>query len=143
MSWQERVTVDPAILVGRSGTVTHRIQVPTIPDLEDVAMNIIELLRLRGLDTNAKIKLVRHQDKRYDVNELYRTGYLDIYQSYQSKPVFNCEYLVSFIGWDGSRARFIGVYRVKDCKPAREVPLPPGFKPSEVKDTDRVLELAV
>lgn len=58
-------------------------------------MDIVELLALRGLDTNAKIKLARHQDKRYDVKELYRDGHLDTYQSYQSRPVFECDYVVS------------------------------------------------
>jgi hypothetical protein len=90
-------------------------------------MNIVELLSLRGLDTNTKIKLVRHQDKRYDVRDLYRKGYFDIYQSYQGRHVFECEYVVSFVGWESSQARFVGVYRVKGSKPASEVPLPAGF----------------
>ncbi|MCP4120653.1 MAG: hypothetical protein GY751_02745 [Bacteroidetes bacterium] len=32
-------------------------------------MNIIELLKLRGLDETAKIKLVRHQANRYRLND--------------------------------------------------------------------------
>lgn len=90
-------------------------------------MNIIELLRLRGLPENVRVKLVRHQDKRYDVQELYRTGQLDTYQGYQAKPIFECDYIVSFIGLEGSLARFIGVYRVLGRRSAREVPVPPDF----------------
>lgn len=98
-------------------------------------MNIVELLALRKLDTNAKIKLVRHQDKRYDVWELYRTGHLDTYQSYQGSLIFECEYIVVFIGLDNSRARFVGVYRVNGHKPAKEVPVPLSYPhPDMVKD---------
>ena len=100
-------------------------------------MNIVELLALRGLDTSAKIKLVRHQDKRYDVKELYRNGHLDTYQSYQGGPIFECDYVVSFIGLENRRARLVGVYEVRGRKPAREAPVPSGFPhPEMVGDGD-------
>jgi len=87
-------------------------------------MNIVELLKLRGLDTSANIKLVRHQDKRYNLQELYSKNKLDIYQSYQGKDVFNCDYVVSFLGTEGTRAVFIGVYQVLGKKDAKEVEPP-------------------
>jgi hypothetical protein len=87
-------------------------------------MNIKELLELRGLDTSAKIKMARHQDARYDVHELYRRGELEAYQSYQSNPVFECRYVVSFLGLENSKAKFIGVYKVKGRKASDEVQLP-------------------
>lgn len=90
-------------------------------------MNIVELLKLRGFDTKAKTKLVRHQDKRFDLRELYRTGYIETYQSYQARTVFECEYVVSFLGLEGSKAQFLGVYRVKDRLPYSEHPVPPDF----------------
>lgn len=90
-------------------------------------LNIVELLSLRGLDTDSKIKLVRHQDKRYDIQELRRQGLLELYQSYQAKPVFECDYVVSFIGQESSKACFFGVYSVRGRKPASEVPLPDDF----------------
>jgi len=91
-------------------------------------MNIAELLALRGLDIHAKIKLVRHQEARYDIVELYRAGHLETYQSYQAKPVFDkCSFVVSFMGLERARAQFIGVYSVNGSKPAEEVTLPPDF----------------
>jgi hypothetical protein len=90
-------------------------------------LNMVGLLSLRGLDTNSKMKLVRHQDKRYDIQELRRQGLLELYQSYQSKPVLECDYVVSFIGLEGSKACLFGVYRVKGRKSASEVPLPDDF----------------
>jgi hypothetical protein len=59
------------------------------------------------------------------MEELCRTGLLEAYQSYQSKPVFDeCDYVVSFIGLEQSKARLYGVYRVKGRKPASEMTLP-------------------
>lgn len=92
-----------------------------------IPMNIVELLLHRGLPEKAKVKLVRHQDQRYDVHELYRTGHLATYQAYQSNPIFECDYIASFIGLEGSLARFIGVYKVVGRQKASETPIPPGF----------------
>ncbi len=82
-------------------------------------ITIQELLNARGLDAKAKVKLVRHKDARQDVYDLYRhnkEAFLE-YQSAQSKPVFHdVDYIVSFIGEDGCRARFIGVYKILEEK---------------------------
>jgi hypothetical protein len=61
------------------------------------------------------------------VGNLYRTGHLKTYQSYQAKPIFECEYIVVFLGLEGTLARFVGVYKVLDRKTARDVPVPPDF----------------
>lgn len=83
----------------------------------DKKITIQELLNNRGLNPNDKIKLVRQKDARQDLYDLYRhdkVAFLN-YQSAQSKPVFhNVDYIVSFIGEEGSSARFIGVYRIVD-----------------------------
>lgn len=75
-------------------------------------MNLTELLRMRGFDLNNKTKLVRHQDKKFDVQKLYKTGYLDFYQGTQGKDVFgNCNFILSFIGDENKKATFIGAYK--------------------------------
>ena len=80
-------------------------------------ITIQELLYNRGLNRLAKIKLVRHKDKRLDLYNLYRTdrnSFWD-YQNTQSKDIFKgVDYIVSFIGEEGVFARFIGVF--KDSK---------------------------
>jgi hypothetical protein len=102
-------------------------------------LSIIEFLKLRGLDTKKKIKLVRHKDERCDVDQLYRLGQIEIYQSYQKNDIFkDCEYIVSFIGFEGSLARLIGVYKVKGRKSTAEVPLPKDFIFPEMIETDKV-----
>ena len=92
-------------------------------------ISIQELLNSHGLDSKAKVKLVRHKDARKEVFDLY--GYENVYdlyrrdknaflkyQSAQSKPEFrDVDYIVSFIGEDNNRARFIGVYKVIAEKP--------------------------
>lgn len=82
-------------------------------------ITIQELLFNRGLDTNKKVKLVRHKDNRRDLYNLYRTDKAEFlaYQNSQSKDVFNgVDYIVSFIGEEGLLSRFIGVYKLTDRK---------------------------
>jgi hypothetical protein len=90
-------------------------------------MNIVELLEIKGLDTSKRIKLVRHQDQRYDVKEFQRKGQLDIYQSYQGYEIFNCDIIVSFLGLEGTKALFYGVFKVGKVSPPGVVPTPKGF----------------
>jgi hypothetical protein len=76
-----------------------------------------ELMELKGLDTSKKIKLVRHKDKTFDLYKLYLNDQLDLYQSSQSSPVFSeCDQIISFIGLEGGRSKFIGVYDVIACE---------------------------
>lgn len=78
-------------------------------------ITIQELLYNRGLSRSDKVKLVRHKDRRRNLYALYKTdreAFLD-YQSTQAKDVFkDVEYVVSFVGEERSRARFIGVFKV-------------------------------
>lgn len=95
-------------------------------------LGIVDLLKLRGFDANRPTKFVRHQDPmRFDVHDLLRRGWLETYQSFQGRPVFDgCERIVSFIGMGGTKARLVGVYRILGPKRSgRKVPSPPGCPP--------------
>lgn len=86
-----------------------------------------ELLKLRGLDINKRIKLVRHKDacQKQFINgvevegnpyDWYRNDKdkFIAYQSEQHRDVFkNVDYIVSFIGENGTIARFIGIYKIE------------------------------
>ncbi|HZH13412.1 MAG TPA: GIY-YIG nuclease family protein [Archangium sp.] len=96
-------------------------------------LRLEHLLRPLGLDLTAyrrgRVKLVRHEDNRCDLRQLYREGRLDLYQSYQSKPVFtDVELLVSFLGRGERQAVFVGVYDVlgemanRPLQPGEELP---------------------
>ena len=78
-------------------------------------ITIQELLFNRNLDKSAKIKLVRHKDGNYDLYDKYRhePEWFLAYQGSQARPVFrNVDYIVSFLGEEGTLARFIGVYKI-------------------------------
>jgi len=78
-------------------------------------ITIQELLFNRGLDPKAKVKLVRHKQSGRDLYNLYRYNRSEFlqYQNSQSKDVFKgVDYIVSFIGEQGVRSRFIGVYKI-------------------------------
>ena len=86
-------------------------------------ITIQELLYNRGLDRTARVKLVRHKDRRIDLYNIYRTdrkAFLK-YQNTQKKDVFNkVDYIVSLIGEEGLQARFVGVYKVNGKKTIHE-----------------------
>ncbi len=80
-------------------------------------ITIQELLYNRGLDKSAKIKLVRHKDRRLDLYNLYRSQRQEFlsYQNKQAKDIFNgVDYIASFIGEEGILSRFIGIYKLVD-----------------------------
>jgi hypothetical protein len=82
-------------------------------------LTINELLYNRGLPHNARIKFVRHADKRLPLYDQYRfdiESFL-LYQREQSKPIFHkCDYIISFLGEESLRSRFLGVYKVDGFK---------------------------
>jgi hypothetical protein len=81
-------------------------------------MNLTELVKSRGFDIDGII-IVRHKKNKepdepfIDLNFLYELGMIEFYQSIQSQSFFNkCKYLLSFIGGEGTTAKFIGAYEV-------------------------------
>src|ERR1700687_220355 len=95
-------------------------------------MMLSELLRLRGIDPRIqKIKVIRHEDRRVDLHKFTRKE-LEIYQSHQSRPVFDgLDYVVSFIGANRGLGVMVGVYRVKT---------PKGVRPPKLAISNRALK---
>ncbi|MCP5285560.1 MAG: GIY-YIG nuclease family protein [Burkholderiaceae bacterium] len=86
------------------------------------------LLTPFGFEGDPHTRLVRHQDKRYDVLELIRAGQFEFYQSLQSRPVFRgVSQIVAFVGQEGTHARFLGIYRVGREEGPADWPLPDGY----------------
>lgn len=91
-------------------------------------LNLETILLPFGLDLRKRTRLVRHQDTRYDVRRLFKTGFLHFYQSIQRRPIFaDAEVLISFIGQPGTLALFVGVYRVVGLFEPADHALPEGF----------------
>ena len=88
-------------------------------------LGILDLLTVRGFDRTCKSKLVRHQDKRFDIPTLIRDGWIDLYQARQSRSIFgDCDCIVTFTGDGGTRAKLLGVYRVAEERPVRPSDIP-------------------
>ncbi len=97
-------------------------------------LTIRTVLGLAGLDTTKRIKLVRHKDSRDAITINGKTvvgnpydWYLNdretfiAYQSEQHKDIFkDVDYVVSFIGEDGTLARMVGVYQILGRDTERE-----------------------
>jgi hypothetical protein len=83
-------------------------------------MKLLELFTARGFTPHRRrVKLVRHKDSRFDVEELIRTGLFEKYQQFQGSPIFDdCEQIVAFVGERGSKSRFVGVFDVEARIPA-------------------------
>jgi hypothetical protein len=91
-------------------------------------LDLIELLRLRNLPESARTKIVRHRDARISMAELRSRGWFETYQGFQSNAVFHhCDYIVSFIGMEYSRAVMTGVYRVIGHVRSEEKVPPPEY----------------
>jgi hypothetical protein len=105
-------------------------------------IGVLDLLRLCGFPSEARLKLVRHQDKRYPPEDLLRRNWLEAYQCFQNRPVFEAiDYVVSFVGAGGTNARFVGVYKVGSRRPGSEGVLPPGCQHREWLDATYYYDL--
>ncbi len=67
---------------------------------------------MRGFNVSAKVKMMRHQDRRYDVENLFRNGYLEAYQSVQGGDYLNADYLIAFMGRESTKACFAAIWKV-------------------------------
>jgi hypothetical protein len=101
-----------------------------------MSFGLIDILNTSGFTADPATKLVRHQDKRYPVEELRRKDELELYQSYQGKPKFDAaKQIISFYGLPGSRAGFYGVYNVLSTgKPLSAGPLAGALSPPDWLD---------
>ena len=92
-------------------------------------MKLSTILKDYNIDLN-KIKLIRHPQNRADVSEIYQAGFIEYYQSSQSKPIFDkCEYILSFLGIENTKARYIGAWKIcGKCKCAEmKSKIPPSY----------------
>jgi hypothetical protein len=78
-------------------------------------ITIQELLYNRELKPEDQVKLVRHKDSGLDLYTMYNDDNARFltYQSEQASEAYrDAEYIASFIGEEGTLARFIGVFRI-------------------------------
>ena len=101
-------------------------------------MKLQELLIMRGIDLE-KTKLIRHNITNEDVSTNLSRGYLDIYQSIQRTNRFKgCEYVLSFLGTEGTNGKYLGCYKVVGCVPFEPDLLPRNFFVGKANSEDDV-----
>jgi hypothetical protein len=89
------------------------------------ATGILDVLQLHGFDLSTRFKLVRHREAAYDMDYLLSRRWLDAYQAFQARPVFdNVDFIVAFIGVGSTQARLTGIYEILGRKAGREGKLP-------------------
>mgnify|MGYP003407679713 FL=1 len=78
--------------------------------------NLMKLIENNPLNDTSNIKYVRHKDTKSDIfnGSFFDTSSLEIYQKQQETNVFKgINYIVSFIGIEGTKSLFWGVFKVK------------------------------
>ena len=87
-------------------------------------MKLHELFKYRfdkmNVDIN-RVKIVRHIGK--DINKLIERDLFEYYQCLNKKRRFECDYLISFIGLESTKALFWNVYKV-------DGEIPPQIRPN-------------
>ena len=98
-------------------------------------MNLIELVEMRKLGSR-KVGLVRHTTSKefqgHNFDEMYFNNpeNLEFYQSIQDLKSYifdKFDYIICFIGIEGTKSLYIGTYKVLGYKPAQNVVPPKSF----------------
>lgn len=102
-------------------------------------MNFQDLLVNKGIDLE-RTKLIRHNLSSPIVAENLARGYLNFYQSIQLPNRFkNCDFIISFLGTEGTNGIFKGCYRIIGTCPYDRSALPTDFVPDDDMDDGCVI----
>lgn len=74
--------------------------------------------KMQGIDFS-RVKMIRHKDSsnKDNILEIFKNGEIETYQKYQSSDIFkDCDFVMSFIGLEGTLCKFIGLYKVGEIK---------------------------
>lgn len=75
-------------------------------------MTLQDLLGAKGVDLE-RTKLIRHNLSNDEISTYYSKGYIELYQRIQRPSRFrNCDYVISFIGEEGTLGILLGCYKV-------------------------------
>lgn len=83
----------------------------------------MKLQQLLGELDLKKVKLLRHNISNDDIAQNYRKGpaYFNACQSLQHPKRFgDCEYVLSFLGTEGTNGVYLGCYKILGCVPYRQ-----------------------
>lgn len=88
-------------------------------------MNLIDLLKISGVDTSKSIKIMRHSSKNDALIKLFSENLeiLEQYQATQSIGALKCDYVVSCLKDHKNKTIVQAVYEVKSHRPAVQADL--------------------
>ncbi len=89
-----------------------------------MSLSLPTLLSHPSIPDLSQSQLVRHTSAEFNLPELADSGRLEVYQSYQSKPVFKAPFLFAFLGVEGTKALFYGAFKVVGFVPLEQHSVP-------------------
>lgn len=101
-------------------------------------MQLQDLLSMNGIDIK-RTKLIRHNISSDEIAENKKNNVLEEYQKIQAFTLFkNIDYVVSFLGEQGTEAKLIGCYKVEGYSPLVNNQPPDGVFFADKLKEDRV-----
>jgi len=102
-------------------------------------MKLQELLAYKGINLE-RTRLIRHNLSNKEVAAYYNQGQIETYQTIQKPSCFkNFDYVVSFLGTEGTNGVFLGCYKVNGFSEYDASKLPDDFTIELDSDTDCVI----
>lgn len=99
-------------------------------------MKLQELLGYKGINLE-RTRLIRHNLSNKIVASYYNQGQIEIYQAIQRPSCFkNCDYVISFLGTEGTNGVFLGCYKVNGFSEYDISKLPADFSINLDSNTD-------
>jgi hypothetical protein len=96
--------------------------------MSEKVLNLNSILELYGFSVpkDQSVKLVNHTATEHDFLTDFREEKIkkiETYQREQGKDIFKgCQYIIAFVPDGSSRAVFIGIYKLGECRPLKEPP---------------------
>ena len=91
-------------------------------------ISFLDLLKTHNFDTNSSFKLVRHKSSAHPIEKLIDNDLFEQYQCVNKKERFECDFVISFVGKESTKALFWGIYRVNGKINANKANLTKEFK---------------
>lgn len=102
-------------------------------------MKIQELLICKGINLE-RTRLIRHNLSNEEIAAYYVRGQIETYQTIQRPSRFrNCDYVISFLGTEGTNGVFLGCYKVNGYSEFDASKLPSDFTIGLDTNTDCVI----
>ena len=70
------------------------------------------IIKSYGFDLNSSFRMVRHKSSDHPIEKLIDNDLFEQYQCVNRKDRFECDFVISFVGKESTKAMFLGIYKV-------------------------------